>query len=264
MELSKKNYYSNDADWQFMSVSQFKSFHECEASTLARLKGEWQPEKDKTALLVGNYVHSYFESSEAHEEFIEENRNSILKKDGTERAEFVQALDMIKALEYDEFFKFVYQGKKEIILTGTLFNTEWKARIDCFNQEKGYFVDLKTTRSLGMRYYSEKYRSYVSFVEKYNYILQMAVYKTLLEQKFGKEFTPYIFAVTKESPPDIAAIEIYPGRFDFEMKLLEQELPHVLKVKYGEVEPKMCGKCEYCRQHKKLSGFIEVGDLLEM
>ena len=40
-------------------------------------------------------------------------------------------------------FRFVYQGEKELILTGTLFDTEWKARIDCFNLEKGYLVDLK-------------------------------------------------------------------------------------------------------------------------
>ena len=91
----------------------------------------------------------------------------------------------------------------------------------------------------------------------------MAVYKNLLEQTYNREITPYIFAVTKESPPDIAGISIYPGRFDFELRLLEQELPHILRVKHGEEAPKMCGKCEYCRQHKSLTGFLEVGDLLE-
>ena len=49
----------------------------------------------------------------------------------------------------------------------------------------------------------------------------MAVYKNLLEQTYNREITPYIFAVTKESPPDIAGISIYPGRFDFELRLLE-------------------------------------------
>ena len=54
MDLNKKNYYSNEADWQYMSVSQFKTFQECEAATLAKLKEEWSPESDPTALLVGN------------------------------------------------------------------------------------------------------------------------------------------------------------------------------------------------------------------
>ncbi|MHC5248799.1 PD-(D/E)XK nuclease-like domain-containing protein [Enterococcus sp. LJL90] len=262
MKLNKQNYYSNEADWQYMSVSQFKDFQKCEAAALAKLKEEWQPTSNPIVLLVGNYVHSYFESNEAHEEFISENRNSILKRDGSERAEFIQATDMIEALEYDNFFNFVYQGQKELILTDSFLGTDWKARIDCFNEAKGYFVDLKTTRSLSQRYWSTKYRSYVSFVEEYGYVLQMGVYKALLEQVYDKEVTPYIFAVTKESPPDIAGIEIHPARFEFELALLEKELPRILSVKYGEEKPTMCGKCEYCRGHKQLRGFIEIEDLL--
>lgn len=262
MNLNKKNYYSNEADWQYMSVSQFKSFQECEAATLAKLHGDWEP-SNKTALLVGNYVHSYFESAEAHAEFIDENRSAICKKNGGERAEFAQAIDMIEALEYDDFFNFVYQGEKEVILTGELFGTDWKARIDCLNVDKGYFVDLKTTRDLHMRIWSTKYSSYVSFVEAYGYVLQMGVYKRLLEQRLAKDIEPYIFAVSKESPPNIAGIKIHPSRFDFEYAVVEKELPHILRVKYGEEAPTSCGKCEYCRKHKKLSGFIEIEQLLD-
>lgn len=245
-----------------MSVSQFKDFMKCEAAALAKLKEEWKPTSKDTALVVGNYVHSYFESELAHAEFINDNKGSIYKKDGKERAEFVQAIDMIEALEYDDFFNFVYQGEKEVILTGELFDTEWKARIDCFNFDKGYFVDLKTTRSLSQRYWSDRYGGYVSFAEEYGYITQMFVYKKLLEQKFDKEIVPYIFAVTKESPPDIAALEIYPARYDFERYTIEEKLPHILKVKMGEEVPVPCGKCEYCRKNKRLSGFIEIEDLL--
>lgn len=245
-----------------MSVSQFKDFMKCEAAALAKLKEEWSPTSNPVALLVGNYVHSYFESEEAHTNFINENRSSIYKKNGSERSEFVQAVEMIEALEYDDFFNFVYQGEKEVILTGELFGTEWKARIDCFNYDKGYFVDLKTTRSLSQRYWSDRYGGYVSFAEEYGYITQMYMYKQLLEQKFDKEIVPYIFAVTKESPPDIAALEIYPARYDFERYTIEEKLPHILKVKMGEEAPVSCGKCEYCRKNKRLSGFIEIEDLL--
>ena len=60
--LSDENYYSQEADLAYMSVSQYKKFLECETAALAKLKGEWTPESDPKALLVGNYVHSYFES----------------------------------------------------------------------------------------------------------------------------------------------------------------------------------------------------------
>ncbi|MGH2245782.1 PD-(D/E)XK nuclease-like domain-containing protein, partial [Enterococcus faecalis] len=63
LTLSDKNYYSTEADWHYMSLSQYKNFNECEAATIARLKKIWLPCTDPKALLVGNYVHSYFESS---------------------------------------------------------------------------------------------------------------------------------------------------------------------------------------------------------
>ena len=44
------------------------NFNECEAATMARLK-IWLPCSDPKALLVGNYVHSYFESSKIHDLF---------------------------------------------------------------------------------------------------------------------------------------------------------------------------------------------------
>lgn len=263
MNLNKKNYYSNEADWQYMSVSQFKDFQKCEAATLAKLKGDWQPTSNPVALLVGNYVHSYFESEEAHEEFIQENKTSILKKDGKERSDFLLAKEMIATLKNDDFFDFIYQGEKERIVKQELYGVPWKARIDCLNVDKGYFIDLKTTRQLDKRYWSKKYGRYVSFVEEYGYILQMGIYKQLLEFELNKEVTPYIFAVTKETPPAKAAIKIHPSRYEYEFRLVEEQLPHILKVKSGEEKPRYCGNCEYCRLAKRVQGFIEIEELLD-
>ncbi|WP_180382871.1 PD-(D/E)XK nuclease-like domain-containing protein, partial [Limosilactobacillus reuteri] len=61
MRLTTDNYYSHETDWQYMSVSLFKDFEKCEARTLAKLKEDWQPVSSPVPLLVGNYVHSYFE-----------------------------------------------------------------------------------------------------------------------------------------------------------------------------------------------------------
>lgn len=263
--LSDENYYTNEADWQYMSVSQFKNFQKCEAAALAKLKGDWEPSSDPIALLVGNYVHSYFESDEAHEKFKEENFSKMYssRKPYGLKKDFKVAVEMIEALEYDEFFNMIYQGKKEVIVTGDLFGATWKAKIDCLNLKDSYFVDLKTTRELAMRYWSKKYNSYVSFVEEFGYIMQMGVYKLLLEQKYDDEINPFIFAVTKQDPPDIAAITINPDRYEFEYSIIEKELPRILEVKQGITEPARCEHCEYCRKTKKITGFIEVDDLIE-
>ena len=37
MKLTKKNYYSNKADQEYMSFSQFKQFNECQAKAMAIL-----------------------------------------------------------------------------------------------------------------------------------------------------------------------------------------------------------------------------------
>ncbi|WP_313264456.1 PD-(D/E)XK nuclease-like domain-containing protein, partial [Enterococcus sp.] len=54
IKLNDDNYYDNEADWQYMSVSQYKNFLKCPAAALAKLKGDWQPSSDPIALLVGN------------------------------------------------------------------------------------------------------------------------------------------------------------------------------------------------------------------
>jgi len=69
--LTDDNYYS---DKTYMSVSRFKEYMKCEARAKAIDDGVWDDERDQKPLLFGNYVHSYFESEEAHEKFKEDNK----------------------------------------------------------------------------------------------------------------------------------------------------------------------------------------------
>jgi len=247
-----------------MSVSQYKRFASCEAAAIAELKGDWQQDRDQKPLLVGNYVHSYFESEIEHAKFIAENKDKMISKRtpfGLLK-EYQMAEQMIERVEKEPLFNYLWQGESEHILTGELFGIEWKGRIDKLNVEKGYFVDLKTTMQLNKRFFSEKYGGYVSFIEAYGYVLQMAVYEKLLEKEFGKPFSGYIYAVTKETPSDIAAIKMEKYKIDFELNQLEQNLDRIDAIKNGQQKPKHCGKCEYCRQYKELSTFITPSELI--
>lgn len=62
MILTKDNYFSREANMEYMSVSQFKSFCTCPAATMAELTGEYERETT-TALLVGSYVDAHFEGT---------------------------------------------------------------------------------------------------------------------------------------------------------------------------------------------------------
>lgn len=258
-KLTEENYYENR--WDYFSVSQFKAFTQCEAKAWAELNGEVL-EENVEAFLVGNYVHSAFESLEAHEKFKEENKEAFFTKQGKLRANFVAAENMVERLKKDPFFNHLYQGEKETIITGELFGEMWKGKIDCLNIEKGYFVDIKTTADINKKFWSEDRRVWVPFVEAFGYYEQMAVYKTLLEKKYGKEFTPYIVAVSKQTPCDIAAIDIRPELLAVALKTVEKKIKRVSAVKFGETIPLMCGKCDYCRGHKVLDGFISSEELI--
>lgn len=260
--LNNDNYYSQEANREYFSVSQFKSMMHCEAAEMAKLNGEYE-EPFSSALTVGSYTHTAFESKEAFNQFCEKEHDSIFKSRGGKYADFEQADHMIETLKNDEFAMFALTGEKERIFTGHLFGADWKIKVDNINFQQGFFSDLKTTQSLSKRYWSEKYQKYVSFVEAYDYVLQMAIYREIIKQSTGYELTPYIVAVTKENPPDKEILHFDESRFDFELEYVETYLPSLVKTKQGQAKPIRCEKCAYCRSTKKLTKTFEIGYLLE-
>lgn len=259
--LSRENYHSIEADRDYLSVSQFKSFMQCEAATVAYLSGDYRP-PDTNALLVGSYVHAALESQEAHEKFIEDHNGAIFKKRGGKYADFEQADEMIAAIRRQKLAMFALEGDKEQIFTADLFEAKWKIRVDSINHRAHRFSDIKTTQDLHKRYWSDKYDGWTSFIGAWDYLLQMALYRCVLQEATGYDYTPYIVAVTKESPPNVAVISFDPTRFDFEYEWIEDHMERILKVKAGEVEPIRCEKCDYCRRTKALETTVEVGELI--
>lgn len=260
--LNSENYYSQDANREYFSVSQFKNMMKCEAAEMAKLNGDYV-EPSSNSLLVGSYTHAAFEGVKAFNDFCEKEHSSIFKSRGGKYSDFEQADRMIEVLKNDEFAMFALSGEKEQIFTGHLFGADWKIKVDNINLQQGFFSDLKTTQSLSKRYWSEKYEKYVSFVENYDYVLQMAIYREIIKQSTGYVLTPYIVAVTKENPPDKAILHFDENRFDFEMDYVETMLPSMIKTKQGQAKPIRCEKCAYCRSTKKLSKTFEIGYLLD-
>src|SRR5690606_5270705 len=128
-----------------------------------------------------------------------------------------------------------------------LFGMPWKMKVDSINHERNIFTDIKTTQDIHKRYWSEKYDGWVSFIEKWDYVLQMAIYRKIIEANTGQLYTPYIIAVSKENPPNKAVVHFDESRFDFEYEYTEMKMQRILEVKNGEMDPVSCGKCDYCR-----------------
>ena len=83
-QLTSENYYSDIANYEYMSVSQFKDFAGtygklgCEECAMAKIRGKYK-EPDRTALLEGSYVDSFYEGTldkfkEEHAELFRQGR----------------------------------------------------------------------------------------------------------------------------------------------------------------------------------------------
>ena len=249
MQLCEKNYYSKVANYEYMSVSQFKEFSGtisksgCEAQALALIKGKYEKKKS-VDLLVGSYVDSYFEGT--LEQF-KLNNPEIYKMDGTLKAPFLRAENMIDRLKRDRKAMAYLSGSKQVIMTGVIGGAKWKIKMDSYTPGKA-IIDLKTVKDIHEKTYVKDLGYEVNFIENWGYYLQGAVYREIVRQNTGQNPLPfYILAVSKEEEPAIELIQLEEAFMKEAFTRMELQLPHILDVKYGRVEPTRCGRCNYCK-----------------
>ena len=126
LKLTDDNYYSQEANWGYMSASQFKSFRKCEAAAMAELRGEWG-KKETSALLVGSYVDAYF--SNELEQF-KAAHPELFKRDGSLKAEFLNAQAIAERLNRDELARMLLSGKHQVIKTRRIAGVWYKTKAD--------------------------------------------------------------------------------------------------------------------------------------
>lgn len=271
LKLTKDNYFSPEANRQYMSVSQYKAFSKCEAAALAELKGEYV-RSTSTAMLVGSFVDAYFEKS--LDKFKEEHPD-LFKKDGSLKADFAHAEKIIERMKHDRLTQILQSGRKQVIKTGTIAGIPWKIKIDsllgkasCARLVKefpmtrnvvgfgdGMIVDGKVMRDFD-DIYSEDLHAFVSFIEAWGYDIQGAVY-----QAVEGHMLPFVIqGVTKEDEPNIDAFYIPFDHLARKLEEIEEYTPRYADIKNGLIEPTRCEKCAYCRSTKKL---VRIKDMME-
>lgn len=272
-ELTQENYYE---DTEYLTNSRMKRYQQCQAKALAVDSGNWVDDRDETPLLLGNYVHSYFESPKAHEQFLAENGDKLLAKTGKNKgrlkSDFVIAEEMIYCLKKDDGFSYLYHGyqsddvRKEMIVFGEIEGVPVKGKLDSVNLSRGYFVDLKTMKSIYAEEWNAELRkrvpAAVNNILNFGYHAQLGLYRELLEQMTGQKFRPLIVAVSKEDVPDKNILKIDEEWLQEGLEKLKSDIVEVWAVIQGKQEPKKCGRCDYCRSKKKLDAVISLNDLI--
>lgn len=230
--VTPENYYSLEMNMAYMGSTQFKAFEKCEAAALAELRGEYTPPTSQ-AFLVGGYIDAWF-SGELP--LYQAQHPEIFKRDGTLKAEYVKAAEIVARLQADELYSMLMSGKKQVIRTGLIAGVPFKVKIDSLLDANtcnmianrwphtaaalgfcdGAIVDQKIMRDTA-EVWSEEDHCRLPFVEAYGYDLQGAIY-----QAIEGHFLPFILAVgTKEVAPDLAAL--YINDDDLAAKLAEVE-----------------------------------------
>lgn len=262
--LTNDTYFSPEAQAYYMSTSQFKAFKACEAAALAEIEGRYT-RPQTPALLVGSYVDAYFEGSLNS---FKENHQEIFKKDGSLKAEYIQAERIISRLERDELYMLLMSGRKQVIQTGTIAGVPYKIKIDSLLDETvclkiaqrfpgarqalgfcdGAIVDQKIMRDTQDMWSAEE-GIYVPFVQAWGYDIQGAVY-----QEIHGGMLPFILAVgTKEEEPDVKAVCISNSLLSVRLDEVERLSPRYQAIKRHKIEPEGCGRCPYCRCQKRLT-----------
>lgn len=260
MELTRENYYTREADWEYMSCSQYQAFLDCEAKEMAKLQGRWV-DKPTEALLVGNYFHSKMESDAAHDEFCRENFDKIFKTKTTKSrgteivgkyAPFELADKMLNTAYSDPTIRrFIdMPGNVEEIMTGTLFGMKWRIRMDKRIPDLRIIIDWKTSADIWKLSYNPETKERETFIEANGYMMRAAVYSEIEKQNTGKDTLPtfLIAAFTKQDPPGKGLYLLnHQDRYDYELEKIEKNIAQIMAVKSGTVLPRRCGKCDYCR-----------------
>lgn len=268
MQLTNENYFTPEADKEYMSVSQWKNFHgclglpPCEAKAMEKMNGTFIEEPSQ-AMIIGSYVDAYFEGT--LDDFVDKHQEiftkASLKKGEPELLSVYKKADrMIERCKRDPLFMYYMSGEKQTIFTAEMFGTKWKIKIDSYMPGTA-IVDLKTVQDM-MKIYFVKDAESVTFVEYWGYDFQLAVYQKVVELNTGEHLPCIIAGVSKEDVPDIELLEVPESYLRTALAEVEASMPGILEVKNGLVEPIGCGYCDYCKERKVLTEVIPFYDLL--
>lgn len=246
MILTPATYHSPDANRYYLSHSQYSDFLSCEAMALAKLSGDYRPERTR-ACLQGQMFHAW--AAGELTAFLD-STPAVYKQKGGLYAEYGEVMTMIAALERDPCAMELLGGQKRVIITAELYGVPWKACLDVYRPAQRQIIDVKTARVID-----------VAFFEIYGYLRQAAIYAELERIAAGREAgdwcDSYLLMVTKESPPDKGLISLVDKeRFAAELSLIAATMPRIVALKQGRTAPVRCETCPHCRATKVLGEAI--------
>jgi len=253
MKLTATNYYSEKANHEYFSVSQFKNFQKCPAAALAELKGEWEPERGR-ALLLGSYIDEYLlGTTSSMKQFIKDNYDELFKKNGDPYADVAQAEEAIQRIRHQPLMMKYLTGELQKIMTGEIAGVPFKIKMDCY-KEGEFISDLKYLASL------RSPNLFTNVIDYWNYTMQGAAYVEIVRQNTGVTLPFYLVIATKEKPCHCELVKLNQYDMDEQLDILKANIGRFQQMKQGLIEPERCEdyNCDYCTTTKIITEAIPV------
>lgn len=258
MTLTHENYFSKEADIEYMSVSQWKLFNECGAKALATIK-EQETATFKQAYLEGHL----FEELVAGDGklFISQHPEMISSRGATAgqlKAEYQRVVNSAEKFNNQKFFTdIINKCEKQVILTGVINDVKVKCCLDLFDKQNKAIYDIKCMKDFKEQWNKEE-RAYAPWYYIYDYVLQLAVYREIVKQNFNIDCKTHLIAATKEEIPDLQALIFDNALLDMELKRFAAKVQYFDAIKKGLAVPISCDCCDYCKEHKEIVDFREI------
>lgn len=285
LKLTTENYYSSEANKNYMSCSQYQGFLKCEAAQFAQNEGRYTP-PESDALFLGKYFHAYFEGDKAFEEFCNSNSHKIFKTKKATKVEVLAGLAesigdpvivgkykpiedidrMIRVAQNDSMIQKLIKapGENEAIMTGKLFGKyPWRIRLDKYMlQPVRTIIDWKTVADIQERVYVPG-AGKEHFIKAHDYMMRAAVYAEIEKQYSNSEHDPafWLVCISKQKPADKEIISMnWRQGWDVELEKVRENMPRIQSIKDGTLKPRRCGTCPWCRATKRLTGIRDFYD----
>lgn len=255
MFLDHTNYFSKEADMEYMSVSQFKLFQECEAKALATIKGQ-EDAISKDAFLEGQL----FEELVAGDAklFMAQHPELISTRGATSgqlKSAYSKVLIAAEKFNSQQFFRNIIEKcEKQTILTGEICDIKVKCKLDLFDKKTNSIYDIKCMKDFKENW-DKSEKCYKPWYYTYNYVLQLAVYREIVRQNFGEPEEIGLIAATKEDIPDIDAKIFSSELLDIELENFKNNIKRYDNIKKHLLKPTCCGICNYCKSIKRIENF---------
>lgn len=258
MHLTNENYFSKEADIEYMSVSQWKLFNECETKALATIQGQ-EDATYKEAFLEGQLFEELV-SGDA-KLFIAQHPELMSTRGATAgqlKSSYAKVVNAAERFNSQKFFTDIIQKcEKQTIITGKICDIKIKCKLDLFDKKTNSIYDIKCMKDF-KETWDKSEKCYKPWYYTYNYVLQLAVYRELVKQNFGEPKEIGLLAATKEEIPDIQALSFDFSLLDIELEEFKNNIKRYDNIKKGIETPVACTLCSYCKEHKVINNFKEV------